>query len=118
MKETILIGWDKCGTCRKAQKFLNENNIEYTKRDVMTQTPTAAELTEWIKDSGLPIKRFFNTSGFVYRAMGLKDKLSTMSDEAQIELLASNGRLIKRPLLIGEHGIFVGFHLDLYETLV
>lgn len=84
----------------------------------MENNPTEEELTKWIKDSGYPIKRFFNTSGFVYRDLNLKDRLKTMSDEDQIKLLASTGRLIRRPVLIGDHGIFVGFHLEMYETLV
>lgn len=117
MKETVFITWDKCSTCKRAQKYLDDNNIAYTKRDIMENNPTEEELTLWIKESGLPIKRFFNTSGFVYRDNNLKDKLPTMTDEEQIKLLASTGRLIRRPVLLGEHGVIVGFHEDLYETL-
>lgn len=97
---------------------MNENNIEYIDRDIMINNPTKEELREWITASGLPIKRFFNTSGFVYRDMGLKNKLPNMSEDEMIELLASTGRLIRRPLLISDKGIFVGFHPEMYETLI
>ena len=118
MNELIFIGWDKCSTCKKAEKFLKDHQIPYSKRDIMTNNPTEAELTQWIKESGIPIKRFFNTSGFVYRDMNLKEKLPNMSDAEQIKLLASTGRLIRRPLLLGDHGVFVGYHEEMYETLV
>ncbi|NMB17921.1 MAG: arsenate reductase family protein [Erysipelothrix sp.] len=117
MKETIFITWDKCSTCRRAQKYLDDNGINYIKRDIMENNPTAEELTVWIKESGLPIKRFFNTSGVVYREQKLKDKLPNMNEQEQIQLLASTGRLLKRPILLGEHGVFVGFNEELYETI-
>lgn len=96
---------------------MKENNIEYIDRDIMIDNPTQDELREWISASGLPIKRFFNTSGIVYREMGLKDKLADMSEDEMIELLASTGKLIRRPLLISDKGIFAGFHPEMYETL-
>lgn len=118
MTKCVLIGWERCSTCKKARKFLDSNHIDYEFRDIMESNPTVSELTSWIENSGYPIKRFFNTSGFVYRDMGLKNKLDSMSSQEQIELLASTGRLVRRPILIGDHGIFVGFHLELYETLI
>lgn len=117
MKETIFITWDKCSTCRRAQKYLDDNGIKYTKRDIMEDNPNVEELTLWIKESGLPIKRFFNTSGVVYREQKLKDKLPNMDEQEQIQLLASTGRLLKRPILLGEHGVFVGFNEELYGTI-
>lgn len=114
----LFIQYPKCSTCKKAVKFLKDNNIEYEDRDIMIDNPSKEELTTWIAASGLPIKRFFNTSGIVYREMGIKDKLKDMSEEEMIELLASTGKLIRRPLLISDKGIFVGFHVEMYETLI
>lgn len=118
MTKPIFIGWDRCSTCKKAQKFMNEHNIDYEYRDMMLESPKEEELKLWIQDSGLPIKRFFNVTGLMYRELNLKDRLKTMSEDEQIKLLASSGKLIKRPLLIGDHGIFVGFHEEMYETLL
>ncbi|AMC94437.1 ArsC family transcriptional regulator [Erysipelothrix larvae] len=117
MSKPLFIYWPKCSTCRRALDYLNENNIEVETRDIMNENPTKDELKQWFQESGYPIKRFFNTSGFVYRDMGLKDKLGSMSEDEQLDLLASTGRLVRRPILIGDHGIFVGFHKDLYDTL-
>ncbi len=114
----LFIQYERCTTCKRAVKFLKENNIEYTDRDIMNDNPTVEELTLWIKESGLPIKRFFNTSGIVYREMNLKDKLKDMSEAEMIELLASTGKLIRRPLMISDKGIFVGYHQEMYETLL
>ncbi len=118
MTKPIFIGWDRCSTCKKAQKYLNEHSIEYEFRDIMTENPKEEELTKWILESGFPIKRFFNVTGLMYRELNLKDRLKTMSDKEQIALLATDGKLIKRPLLIGEHGVLVGFNEAMYETLI
>ena len=96
----IFICYPKCSTCRKAEKYLQEHNIEYTKRDIKTDNPTAGELRSWQKNSGLPLKKFFNTSGLQYKALGLKDKLPQLNEEEQLQLLAADGMLVKRPLLL------------------
>ena len=110
--------YDKCTTCKKAQKWLDKQNINYEIRDMVTQNPTVAELKEWISLSGLPIKRFFNTSGLVYRDMNLKDKLGDMSEDEQIELLATNGMLVKRPLIIGGKIALPGFKEATWRELI
>ena len=104
----IFIWYPKCSTCKKAKKWLDDNGIKYTLRDIVLETPTEEELSKWIKDSGLDIKKFFNTSGMKYRELGLKDKLDSMSFEEKVKLLSSDGMLIKRPLLISDK-IIVGF---------
>lgn len=116
--EYLFLHYPKCSTCRNAKKWLDEHNITYKARDIIEQNPTVAELTEWIKRSGLPVKSFFNVSGQVYRALNLKDKLPAMSEDEQIKLLASDGKLIKRPLLIGEDKVFVGFNTISWERLL
>lgn len=103
------ICYPKCTTCQKAKKWLDDNNTEYELRDIKEDNPTFEELGEWYKMSGLPLKKFFNTSGLLYKSMGLKDKLSAMSEEEQLRLLATDGMLVKRPLLIGEDFVLVGF---------
>ena len=103
------ICYPKCTTCQKAKKWLDDNKIEYELRDIKEDNPTLEELTAWYKQSGLPLKKFFNTSGLLYKSMELKDKLPTMSEEEQLKLLASDGMLVKRPLLIGEDFVLVGF---------
>lgn len=105
---TKFICYTKCTTCQKAKKWLDDNNIEYELRDIKEDNPTFEELGEWYKMSGLELKKFFNTSGLLYKSMGLKDKLSTMSEE-QLRLLATDGMLVKRPLLIGEDFVLAGF---------
>lgn len=105
----LFINCPKCSTCQKAKKWLENNDIAFTSQNIIIETPTASELSEYIKKSGLPIKKFFNTSGLKYRELGLKDKLGEMSDEKKINLLASDGMLIKRPLLVGDKGVLVGF---------
>ena len=105
----LFIEYPKCSTCRKAKKFLEENQVEFTDRHIVEANPSASELTEWIQRSGLPVKKFFNTSGKLYKDLALKDKLPIMSDEEQITLLASNGMLVKRPLIIEEGRVLVGF---------
>ena len=105
----LFLEYPKCSTCRKAKKYLEENGVEFIDRHIVETNPTAEELKEWIAKSGLPVKKFFNTSGKLYKEMGLKDKLASMSDEEQIELLASTGMIVKRPLIIEEGRVLVGF---------
>ncbi len=109
MKKVLFVCYPKCSTCQKAKQWLESNQKPFTERDIKTNTPTTAELTEWIKKSGKPVQSFFNTSGLVYRALNLKEESAQMSDSEKINLLASNGMLIKRPLLVTENGVFVGF---------
>lgn len=103
------ICYPKCTTCQKAKKWLDDNNIEYELRDIKEDNPTFEELSEWYKMSGLPLKKFFNTSGLLYKSMGLKDKLPNMSEEEQLKLLSTDGMLVKRPLLIGKDFVLAGF---------
>lgn len=106
---TRFICYPKCTTCQRAKKWLDDNNIEYELRDIKEDNPTFEELSEWYKMSGLALKKFFNTSGLLYKSMGLKDKLAAMSEEEQLRLLAADGMLVKRPLLIGKDFVLVGF---------
>lgn len=108
----LFLEYPSCSTCQKAKKWLNENGIEYTDRHIVEQNPTVEELKEWVKRSGLPLKKFFNTSGLVYKSMELKDKLPTMGEEEQLSLLATNGKLVKRPLIIGGNTVLVGFKAE------
>ena len=103
------ICYAKCTTCQKARKWLDENNIEYEFRDIKNENPTVEELTEWYKVSGLPLKKFFNTSGLLYKSMELKNKLPAMSDDEMLALLATDGMLVKRPIAVGEGFVLVGF---------
>ncbi len=105
----IFICYPKCSTCQKAKKWLDEHDIVYNERHIVEENPTYDELKEWHKKSGLPLKRFFNTSGLLYKEMKLKDKLSEMSEEEQLKLLATNGMLVKRPIVIGDDMVLVGF---------
>ena len=105
----LFVCYPKCTTCQKAQKWLDENGISYTFRDIKTQNPTYEELSAWHRRSGLPLKRFFNTSGLQYKALGLKDRLPGMTEDEQYALLATDGMLVKRPLLIGEDFALPGF---------
>ena len=104
-----LICYPKCTTCRKAKKWLDDNKIEYELRDIKEDNPSLDELTTWYKMSGLPLKKFFNTSGLLYKSMELKDKLPAMSEDEQLKLLATDGMLVKRPLVIGNDFVLVGF---------
>lgn len=114
----IFIQYPKCSTCQKAKKWLEINNIEFEDRSIVEQTPSKEELKKWIKQSGFEIKKFFNTSGLKYKDLKLREKLPTMSDEEKIDLLSSNGMLIKRPLCITENKILVGFkEKEWQETL-
>ena len=105
----IFICYPKCTTCQKAKKWLDDHGIEYKLRDIKTDNPTLDELTLWHEKSGLPLRKFFNTSGLLYKSMELKDKLPGMSEEEMLQLLATDGMLVKRPLLIGEEFVLVGF---------
>ena len=105
----LFIGYPKCSTCHKAKKWLDEHNIEYTERHIVEDNPTYDELKKWYVTSGLPLKKFFNTSGLLYKEMNLKDKLSTMSEDAQLELLSTNGMLVKRPLIVKGDAVLVCF---------
>ena len=108
-KNMLFICYPKCSTCKKAEKWLDEHSIEYKKRNITEDNPTYDELKEWFSKSGLPLKKFFNTSGLIYKDMHLKDKLSEMSEEEQLKLLATNGMLVKRPLVIKDDVVLVGF---------
>ena len=105
----LFVEYPKCTTCKKARKWLDQQGWEYTSRHIKEENPTAEELREWHQKSGLPLKRFFNTSGALYREMGLKDKLADMSEEEQYALLATDGMLVKRPVLVGEDFVLTGF---------
>lgn len=113
----LFVEYPKCSTCRKAKKWLDEHGMEYTDRHIADDNPTASELREWQTRSGLPLRRFFNTSGLLYREMNLKERLSEMSVEEQLQLLASNGMLVKRPLLITENTVLVGFKEEDWEKI-
>lgn len=105
----LFVEYPKCSTCQKAKKWLDAQGVTYTDRHIVEQNPTAEELAQWLARSGLPLKRFFNTSGMKYRELGLSAKLPTMSEEEQLALLATDGMLVKRPLLVGEDFVLVGF---------
>lgn len=108
-EKMMFLCYPKCSTCKKAKQWLDDNKIQYTQRHTVEDNPTYEELKEWYKKSGLPLKKFFNTSGMLYKEMKLKDKLPDMSEDEQIELLATNGMLVKRPLIVGEDMVLVGF---------
>lgn len=105
----LLICYPKCTTCQKAKKWLESQGIAYTERNIAEENPTYAELKEWYKKSGLPLKRFFNRSGLLYKSMQLKDKLPEMSEEEQLKLLATDGMLVKRPLVVDGDNVLTGF---------
>ena len=113
-----IICYPKCTTCQKAKKWLDDNKIEYMLRDIKEDNPILEELTAWHKMSGLPLKKFFNTSGLLYKSMELKDKIPTMSEEEQLKLLATDGMLVKRPLLIGDDFVLVGFKESEWNEII
>ena len=115
---TTFLCYDKCSTCQKAQKWLEEQGAAYTARPIKEQNPTAAELESWLAESGLPVKRFVNTSGLLYKSMGLKDKLPAMTDSEVCALLATDGMLVKRPVLITDKGVCPGFKPEEWEKLL
>ena len=110
--------YEKCGTCRKAKAWLEEKGVGYDLRPIKEQNPTAEELRGWIAVSGLPVRKFFNTSGLLYKELQLKDKLPGMTEDEMIDLLASNGMLVKRPILVGEDFVLVGFKEAEWEARV
>lgn len=107
--------YPRCSTCRKATRWLDDHGIAYTYRNIVEERPGAGELAAWHEASGLPIRRFFNTSGQLYRSLGLKDRLAEMDDQACYELLSTNGMLVKRPLLVGDDFVLVGFREKEWE---
>lgn len=111
------IEYPKCTTCQKAKKWLDDNGIEYVDRHIKEDNPTYEELSEWYKKSGQPLKKFFNTSGLLYKSLNLKEKLPSMSEEEQLRLLATDGMLVKRPLIISGKDVFAGFRPDEWEKL-
>ncbi len=114
----LFVYYPKCSTCMKAKKWLDEKEIEYKARDIKTENPTAEELKEWWQKSGLPLKKFFNTSGNLYKSMKLKDKLPQMSEEEQIRLLSRDGMLVKRPILVTDSAVLTGFREKEWEELL
>ena len=116
--KALFVCYPKCSTCQKAKKFLEENQIEFEERHIVENRPNKEELRGWIMKSGLPMKRFFNTSGMKYRALELKDKLPLMTEEEQLDLLATDGMLVKRPIVITEDKVLVGFRKADWETLL
>ena len=112
----LFVCYPKCTTCQKAQKWLDETGAAYPVRNIKEDNPTRAELEQWHQRSGLPLKRFFNTSGLQYKALGLKDKLPEMSQEEQLDLLATDGMLVKRPILVGDDVVLVGFRQAEWEA--
>ncbi len=113
----LFLCYEKCSTCQKAKKFLNQNNIAYDERDLIKEPPSKAELENWLKDYDLPLRKLFNTSGKLYRELNLKERLSKLSRTEQIELLASSGYLIKRPFLIINNQVISGFNEKVYQEL-
>lgn len=113
----LFLEYPKCSTCKKAKKWLEDNSVEFTDRHIKEENPTAEELSEWHNKSGLPLKKFFNTSGVLYKELKLKDKLPEMSESEQLELLSTDGMLVKRPLIIGENFVLVGFKEAEWEKL-
>lgn len=111
----LFVHYPKCSTCRKAKNWLDEHNIEYESRHIVEDNPTAEEIELWYNKSGLPLKRFFNTSGKIYRENKLKDKLPEMSEQKQFDILATNGMLVKRPIVVGDDFVLVGFKLKEWE---
>ena len=111
----LVLVYRKCSTCQKALKWLEEHKITFTERPIVEENPSYEELKEWYTKSELPLKKFFNTSGLLYKEMGLKDKLATMSEEEQLKLLATNGMLVKRPLVVGDDYVLTGFREKEWE---
>ena len=111
----LFVQYPKCSTCRKAKNWLDEHNIEYESRHIVEDNPTAEEIEKWYEKSGLPLKRFFNTSGKIYRENKIKDKLPDMSEQDQFELLATDGMLVKRPIVVADDFVLVGFKVKEWE---
>jgi len=113
----LVLVYRKCSTCLKALKWLEDNHVEFDERPIVEQNPNYEELKVWYEKSGLPLKKFFNTSGLLYKELGLKDKLPQMSEDEQLKLLATNGMLVKRPLVVGEDFVLTGFREKEWERL-
>ena len=111
----LVLVYRKCSTCLKALKWLEENHVDFVERPIVEEHPTYEELNQWYAKSGLPLKKFFNTSGMLYKEMGLKDQLPGMSEEEQLKLLATNGMLVKRPLVVGDDFVLTGFREKEWE---
>lgn len=111
----LVLVYRKCSTCLKALKWLEEHNVEFEERPIVDENPSYEELKVWYEKSGLPLKKFFNTSGLLYKEMGLKDKLGDMTEDEQLILLATNGMLVKRPLVVGENYVLTGFREKEWE---
>ena len=116
--ENLFIEYPKCSTCQKAKKWLENNNVEFVDRHIVENNPKEEELKEWIQKSGKELKKWFNTSGLKYKELNLKEKLPNMTDEEKIKVLASDGMLVKRPILISDKGILVGFKEDEWERVL
>lgn len=115
----LFLCYPKCSTCQKAKKWLEDNKIEVEERNIKENNPTYEELSDWFKKSGLPIKRFFNTSGLIYKSMNLKEKLLQMTEEEMLHLLSTDGMLVKRPIVVMDHQVLVGFkETEWKETLL
>ena len=114
----LVLVYRKCSTCQKALKWLEEHQVDFLERPIVEENPTYEELKEWYAKSGLPLKKFFNTSGLLYKEMGLKDRLPEMSEEEQLKLLATNGMLVKRPLVVGEDFVLTGFREKEWEEKI
>lgn len=112
------LGYDKCSTCQKAKRWLEEQGVDFTARPIKEQNPTCEELTEWAARAGFPVKKLVNTHGVLYRSMGLSAKMPTMSDAEILELLATDGMLVKRPILVTDKGMFAGFKAEEWEKLL
>ena len=113
----LFLQYPPCSTCQKAKKWLDENGISYTDRHIKTENPTYEELKSWYEKSGLPLKKFFNTSGLLYKSMNLKEKLPEMTEEEQLRLLATDGMLVKRPLVVDGDTVLTGFKAEQWERL-
>ena len=114
----LFLEYPPCSTCQKAKKWLDGQNLSYEDRNIKTQNPTAQELEHWWKSSGLPLKKFFNTSGLVYKSMGLKDRLPEMTEQEQLALLATDGMLLKRPILVNGDQVLVGFREAQWQEIL
>ena len=114
----LFIQYPPCSTCQKAKKWLDEHGVTYTDRHIKENNPTYEELKEWHRRSGLPLKRFFNTSGLLYKSLNLKDQLPAMSEEEQLRLLATDGMLVKRPILVTENAVVTGFREAEWEKMI
>lgn len=113
----IIVCYPKCGTCQKAEKWLKTNGVEYIYRPIKEENPSKAELVEWLSKSGLPVNKFFNTSGLLYKEYNMKEKLKSLSEDELLDILASNGLIVKRPVLIAGDKVLVGFKEDQWKNL-